>query len=356
MSASSNYVIRPVADPRIIENVYSNDQYDRLTKLIREQGPWKMILALHFKSPEEVVATTSGAVPEGAQLTWDMFLSPNFRGYLGKAGVSLYEEIDDLFYNPHHLAQIRSYWNAKYAVPDNMNFVVQGPSRCSDPGHLDATEFRGVTQANTPIWLLNTMAKSGLFQNWLLKKGQVIGWFYRGQVGGGFTYWPDGIEAEPKRLPQPMWNKGIVSQNEMMFHRGEANGPVAQRTPEGLTIDSLLYPDPADPGAYLVKTGDRTIQHVPASEARLMVHWGGSVYRDMDEMKMVLEHRDDLTHTQVFDMFIKDLRARGLQFAAPSEPLLDRDFIRLLTQTYDLGRPRIYPQEAPGPHQEQIAA
>jgi hypothetical protein len=151
VTTTSKFVIRPVAEPQVIEDVYTDDQHRRLMKLIREEGPWKMILALHFKSPEEVVATTSGSVPEGVKLTWDPFLSPNFRGYLAKAGVSLYPEIDDLFYNPKHLAQIRSYWGAKYAVPDNMNFVMQGPSINSDPGHLDATEFRGMTQATTPI-------------------------------------------------------------------------------------------------------------------------------------------------------------------------------------------------------------
>ena len=356
MSTASEYIIRPVAEPRVIENVYSDDQYSRLTKLIREEGPWKMILALHFKSPEEVVATTSGSVPEGVDLTWDMFVSPNFRGYLGKAGVSLYPEIDDLFYNPHHLAQIRSYWGAQYAMPDNMNFVVSGPTTMSDPGHLDATEFRGMTQTNTPIWLLNTMTKSGLFRNWSLKKGQIVAWFYSGLIGGGFTYWPDGPQAAPKRVAQPMWNRAVVSQNEMMFHRAEANGPLEKRRPQGLSIDSLLHPDPEVANGWLVKTGDKVIQTIPADESRLMVHWGSSLFQDMDEMKLVLEHRDDLTQDQVFDMFMKDMRAKGIQFETPSEPLHDRTFIASLTRAYDIGIPKFYPVEAPGPHEEKLAA
>lgn len=356
MSTASPPAIRPVAEPRIIEGIYSEDQHRRLCSTIREKAPWKMILALHFGSPEEVVATTSGAVPEGVELTWDMFLSPHFRGYLGKAGASLYPELDDLFYNTHHLAQIRSYWNAAYAVPDNMNFVVQGPSHSSDPAHLDATEFRGITQANTPIWLLNTMAKSGLFRRWLLKKAQVIAWFYRGTIGGGFTYWPDGQENMPKRLAQPIWNKGVVSQNEMMFHRGEENGPADQRRPEGLSIDSLLYPDSTGADGWEIRTGETVIQRIPAQEARLMVHWGGSVYQDMDELKMVVEHRDDLSHAQVLDIFVKDLRARGVPFTTPSDLLHEREFIRTLTQTYDTGTPKFYPAEAPGPHQASLAA
>jgi hypothetical protein len=87
-----------------------------------------------------------------------------------------------------------------------------------------------------------------------------------------------------------------------------------------------------------------------------MVHWGGSVFQDMDEMKLVLEHRDDLTQDQVFDMFVKNMRTKGLQFETPAEPLHDKAFIRALTQAYDLGIPSTYPAEAPGPHEEQIAA
>jgi hypothetical protein len=356
MSAPSQHVIRPVAEPRIIDNVYTDDQYDRLKKFVRDNAPWKMILALHFSSPEEVLATTSGSVPEGIELSWDMFLGPNFRGILAQSGVCLYPEIDDLYHNPHHLAQVRSYWNVPYAVPNSMNFVIQGPSTSSDPAHLDATEFRGMTELSTPIWLLNTMTKSGLFQKWLLKKAQIVTWFYRGRIGGGFTYWPDGPQAEPKRVAQPMWNKAVVSQNEMMFHRAEAHGPIDQRLPEGLTIDSLIYPDTDVPGGWQIKTGDKVIQRIPESEIRLMAHWDANLYADMDEMKMIMEHRDDLTHDQVLDMFVKDLRARGVTFAMPTNLLDDREFIRVLTQTYDSGPPTIYPKEAPGPHQEQIAA
>ena len=73
-------------------------------------------------------------------------------------------------------------------------------------------------------------------------------------------------------------------------------------------------------------------------------------------MKAAVEHLDDLSHDQVFDMFIKDLRARGHTFEVPTDPIRDPNFIRLLTQAYDAGPPRHYPAEAPGPHQQQLAA
>lgn len=71
-------VIRPVAPPQIIANTYTDEQHSRLIKLVRENGPWQMILAQHFASAEEVVATMSGMVPEVVEPSFDMFLTPNF--------------------------------------------------------------------------------------------------------------------------------------------------------------------------------------------------------------------------------------------------------------------------------------
>jgi hypothetical protein len=71
---------------------------------------------------------------------------------------------------------------------------------------------------------------------------------------------------------------------------------------------------------------------------------------------VVFGQKDDLTHDQVFDMFVADMRARGVTFAMPTDPMSDREFIKVLTATYDCGTPSIYPKEAPGPHEAQIAA
>jgi len=350
------FVIRPVAEPRIIDDVYTPDQHARMLEVIRKQGPWKMVLAQHFASAEEVIATSAGEMPEGVTPTFDMFLTPNFRGYFGMNGICLFPELDDVFFNSSHMARVRAYWGADYAAPDSMNFIIQGSSQNLDPAHLDGVSFRGVDQGNTPIWLLNTMGKSGLFQKWMLKKGQVIAWFYRGAIGGGFTYWPDGPKAQPKRLTMPSWNRGVVTQNEMMYHRGEACGPVDKRMPEGLAFESLWSADPEVADGWRITTDERVIERVPAAETRLMLHWTASVYADLAEMKRVFDHKDDLTHEQVFDMFAADMRGRGVAATIPSDPLKDRDFIRLLTRVYDTGRPAIYPAEAPGPHQAQIAA
>lgn len=341
--------MRPIAEPQVIDGVYSDDQFQRLVGVMREHGPWKLILAQHFASPEELAATMSGGNDQDALLSFDDFLTPVFRGYFAEGGTALYPEIEDCFYNSNFLERVRRYWNADYARPEQLLFNLQGPAESRDPAHLDATNFRGITYQNTPVWLMNTMAKSALFNRWLNKKAQIITWFYKGRIGGGFTYWPEGPHAQPKRLAAPMWNRGVVVQNEMMYHRGEETGPTELRRPKGLAFESVIRGDPDVEDGWQIVTGDTVVQTLPADEMRFLLHWGAEIYADFDEMKLVLDHRDDLSHDQVFDIFIKDLRERNISFEVPTDPLRDVTFIKLLNAVYDLGVPLHYPVEAPGP-------
>jgi hypothetical protein len=42
---------RPVAPPQLIDGAYSDDQHARLLKVVRENGPWPLIMAENFKTP-----------------------------------------------------------------------------------------------------------------------------------------------------------------------------------------------------------------------------------------------------------------------------------------------------------------
>lgn len=345
-------VFRPVADPIVIENAYTEDQHRRLLKLVRDKGPWKLILAQHFKSPEEVIATTSGSVPEGFKPTWDMFLSPVFRGNIAEGHTVLHPEVEDCFFNPKFLDLVRGYWKAEYARPASMLFNIQGPSSGSESPHVDATRFRGMSMDTTPIWLMNTMVKTGLFKHWQAKKAQVIAWYYKGRIGGGFNYWPEGLEGAPKQIKAPMWGRAVVVENEMMYHTAEAVGPEALRKPAGITIDSLMGADPQDPNGWQITNDGQVIQRIPEEEFRFLIHWGADIFMDYEELKKTLDHSDDITPDRVFDMIIADLRARGETFEVPTDPISDPKFIGLLTRVYDPGRPSFYP---PAP-EETLAA
>lgn len=338
-------LFRPVAEPQVIEGAYTPDQHARMLDIVRKNGPWSLILAQHFKSPEEVIATTSGMVPEGFTPTWDMFLSPVFRGYFGQDATAFYPEVEDCFLNPSFLELVRGYWGAKYATPDSMLFNIQGPCGGGGSPHVDGTRFRGISMNNTPVWLMNVMAKTGLFEHWRAKKAQVIAWYYKGRIGGGFTYWPDGPKEAPKQIHAPMWGRAVVVENEMMYHTAQSCGPTALRKPAGLAINSVMEADPDNPTGWQITTDGQVIQKIPEDEFRFLVHWGANVFMDMADLRRTLDHTDDLNSEMAINIIMDDLKARGEKFEVPSDPLTDKAFISLLTRVYDPGMPTIFPPE-----------
>ena len=240
----------------------------------------------------------------------------------------------------------KSYWNAEYAKPQLMLFNINGPCANRDPGHLDSPSFRGVRHENAPTWLCSVMGKSGLFTDYLIKMAQVITWFSL-DGGSGFTYWPDGPLNAPKRVRPPVYNRGVVVQNEMMVHRGEANGPLDQQIPAGLAFDTVFTGDPDDRDQWLLKNGDHVIARHHTDELRFLVHWSAEVFSDFDELKKNMEGSDDLTIDRAIDMMVDDVNARGIKLDVPSEPLHDPHFIQTLNAAYDLGGPTRYPDQAP---------
>src|SRR5947209_4288236 len=226
-------VLRPANPPRERNDVYTAAHRARLLEVVHTQGPWKLIIAQHFASSEELIATMSGAFPEGFTPSLDLFLTPTFRGYLANDGAVLYPQLHDCFYNERFLGLAKAYWKAEYAKPQLMLFNINGPCANRDPGHLDSPSFRGVRHENAPTWLTSVMGKSGLFTDYLIKMAQVITWFSL-DAGSGFTYWPEGPLRPPQRLKPPVYNRGVVGQNVMLVHRGEGNGPPAQQVPRGL--------------------------------------------------------------------------------------------------------------------------
>src|ERR1700739_3954929 len=206
--------LRPAAPPREIDDVYTDAQQERLLDVVRTEGPWRLIIAQHFASAGEMSGALSGVFPEGFTPSLELFLTPTFRGYLANYGAVLYPQLHDCFYNARFLEMAKSYWNAEYAKPQLMLFNINGPCANRDPGHLDSPSFRGVRYENAPTWLTSVMGKSGLFQDYVIKRAQVITWVSL-YSGSGFTYWPTVPLRKPERILPPINNRGVVVQNEM---------------------------------------------------------------------------------------------------------------------------------------------
>ncbi|WP_445165509.1 hypothetical protein ACTXG7_16470 [Mycolicibacterium sp. Dal123E01] len=339
-------ILRPVAPPHELTDIYTPAQRRRLLDVVHTGGPWKLIIAQHFASADELMATMSGAFPEGFSPSLDLFLTPTFRGYLANYGTVLYPELYDCFYNADFIEHAKSYWNAQYAKPEMMLFNINGPCANRDPGHLDSPSFRGVRHENAPTWLCSVMGKSGLFTDYLIKMAQVITWFSLDEESG-FTYWPDGPLKSPARVLPPINNRGVVVQNEMMMHRGEANGPLAQQVPAGLEFDTVFAGDPADRDQWLLKNGEQIIARHRTDELRFLVHWSAEVFADFDELKKNMDSSDDITIERAIGMMVDDVKRKGITLDVPGEPLHDPQFIAALNAAYDLGGPARYPDEAP---------
>ncbi|MET0698055.1 MAG: hypothetical protein ABWY93_00190 [Mycobacterium sp.] len=339
-------VLRPASPPVEVSDVYTDDQRERLLDVVRTKGPWNLIIAQHFASADELMATMSGAFPEGFTPSLDMFLTPTFRGYLANYGTVLYPELHDVFYNESFLSHAKSYWNAQYAKPELMLFNINGPCANRDPGHLDSPSFRGVRHENAPTWLCSVMGKSGLFADYLIKMAQVITWFSHDE-NSGFTYWPEGPLRAPGRLLPPVYNRGVVVQNEMMMHRGEANGPLDQQMPAGLAFDTVFTGDPQNRDQWLLKNDEQVIARHHTADLRFLVHWSAEVFADFDELKKNMDGSDDLTIDTAIDMLVDNLAKAGTKLDIPSAPLHDPEFIGALNAAYDAGAPAVYPDEAP---------
>jgi len=131
----------------------------------------------------------------------------------------------------------------------------------------------------------------------------------------------------------------------MMYHTAEAIGPAAPRQPEGLATNSMMSADPNDPTGWQITTDGQVIQRIPEEEFRLLIRWGANLFTDYADLKRSLDHSDDVSNDQAFDLLIADLRTRGLTLETPTDPLTDQKFITLLTRNYDPGKPSIFPPE-----------
>ncbi len=228
MTTIERHPMIPIAPPVLIEDFYTPEEIDTIFSVIRAKGPWRLILAHHFSSTEEYLAISGGKDRKPDAKLSD-FVAPVFRGFLANDGVVFHPELHDIYFGRKLLDTARSLHGAKYGMAHDLLFNLCGPSHSFDAGHFDTGRFRGMGLFNTPIWLLAIMTKSGLFDEWEVKTAQVLTYFARSDVDGGFTYWPQGPDKAPERLTAPFWNTTFLTDNSRMYHRREANGRRDQR-------------------------------------------------------------------------------------------------------------------------------
>lgn len=340
---NKRHPITPVAEPTVIKDFYEPHEVDAMFGVLRDHAPWKLILAHHFKSTEEYLAVSGAAGVDPSTVTLSDFIAPVFRGYFAEAGVVYYPELHDLYLDKKLLEPVLDLHGAKYGMAEHMLFNTGVPCHSFDAGHFDTPKWRGASIVDTPLWLLSVMAKSGLFDHWEVRVGQMITYFYDSDLDGGFTYWPDGPEEPAKRLAAPFDNACVLSDNSRMYHRRESFGPRDKRDYPDLRLESLLH---SEGDEWVIRNEGSEIARYGSGDMRTLFHYTATVFDELADVRRYLDHTDDLTHDKIFEIVVHDLNKRGVSFAEPSEPLEDGTFIDLLNRTYETS-PTSYPPEAP---------
>lgn len=185
--------------------------------------------------------------------------------------------------------------------------------------HTDVPEFRGANRTREPEWLLVAMHHSGLFERWRRHIATAVSW-YHDCDGGEFTYYPDGPDAAPRRLPVRR-NTAIVLDTDSVFHGID---PLALRDVALPRIEpgARLHRDPD--GSWSVRAGDEVRARYDWRDLRLSISWKAWCFADDEEARVNDTHADDLTLPAILDAFVSDLRLRGRVSDRPDDDTLAR--------------------------------
>lgn len=233
---------------------------------------------------------------------------------------------------PSFVEAAKQAFSASIVQPTHCLINIYGPMR-SGPPHVDLPAYRGLTGANAPIWFLMNMTYSGLFHPWMVPIASGLAWFYDGE-GGEFEYWPDGPEGAAVEERPPLWNVGVMSDNEFMWHRVGPIGP--ERLQERLhgrlrASDELHY---AGEGAWEIRDGTRLAQRLAPEEVRLSILWKARVFRDADHLASFEDPSMNLDVGQAVEIYLEDLADRGFAVRRPADPFTDETWRKLLQEVY----------------------
>ena len=238
---------------------------------------------------------------------------------------------EPFFHNERFMAAARESFGAEVIEPSAIMINLSCPTVGSPP-HRDLPYFRGCEKF--PFWMLQCMGYSNRFHDWAVPIASTLSWFYTGEAGE-FEYWPEGPDAPSVSVTAPMWNVGVVADNEYMWHRV---GPVGREAdwlqPGDIGRECRLHAvgedgwEIHDEGRVLPFRGD---------QVRLSILWKAYAFRDQAAADEYHNRSNDLDHAKVKAIFEADLRERGVDFAATDDPVGDPAWKAVLQKTYPPG-------------------
>ena len=247
---------------------------------------------------------------------------PWFRADWALGGKPLVEGAELILHNKKFLAAARTVFGTSDVYPEFVAVNINGPMPACNT-HLDNPSFYGATRVDYPLPYLRVMGFSELFDAWRVVQASAISWFYEG-TSGSFDYWPDGLDGPMLSEQPPFGNVALISDNDQLYHR---IGPVGNGDAElpQMSASATIQPDDEDNWAILENGQIRAIY--PSHAIRFSVLWKAEV-RDGESRP------DNLTLDRTMEIFLADLRHRGIDFHLPSDPLADTAWMLLLQRIY----------------------
>jgi hypothetical protein len=261
----------------------------------------------------------------------NMIVAPNFRGDWAYEK-PLVDGAEVFFEHPKFLTAAQQMFGTEcirpLAVYTNLTWQLPFPQ---GGGHTDVPAFRGIDRKQYPIWLLSTMGHSGLFEAERINIVTAVAWFYQGD-DGGFEYWPGSPQATPAIHEGDIFNTAIVGDNDRMYHRVRPVGSRRDGLLSGMTLASQLEHVGGD--EWRISDRDEVLASFGYDKLRISVSWKAEVFPDAQDRQIVDDHSNDLSLDDVLDRLYTDLARRSTAVVPPAEPLVDQDFIDLLSRTY----------------------
>jgi len=312
--------------PIRIERVFEDP--DEIRRLVEAHGPYFPVQR-YFSQAAEYHAAAGDRDTRAP-----MIVAPNFRGDWAY-DEALVEGADALLRHPAFVQAAGELFGSDLVRPQIVycNLTWQLPFD-QGAGHTDVPAFRGIDRTRFPIWLLNAMGHSRLFEEERIRIATAVSWFYLGK-DGGLCYWPDGPDAAPKIHEGSIHNTALVGDNDRMFHRVRPVGPRDRGMLGDMTLDTCLCHDGGDRWSIREGGSDGSARaEFPFSELRISLSWKACVFRDAEDMRRVDLHSDDLKVADVVDRFRRDLEDRGDGCEAPEDPLRDTAWVETLARNY----------------------
>lgn len=285
---------------------------DAVLALVRRSAPYPLSARVHKKNDD------------GLDI-------PFFRIFWAHTRQVRVEGAEPFFHNERFMAAARESFDAGIIEPSAIMINLSCPTGGSPP-HRDLPYFRGCEKF--PFWMLQCMGYSNRFHEWAVPIASTLSWFYAGEAGE-FEYWPDGPDAPSASVQSPMWNVGVVSDNEYMWHRVGPVGPESDwLQPGDIKRECRLHA--ADANAWEIHD-EGSVRRFRGDQVRLSILWKAYAFKNQAAADEYHNRSNDLDHDMVRTIFEDDLRARSVPFSPTRDPVNDPDWKAVLQKTYPPG-------------------